>query len=388
MRSVNYKLICSLFLILAAGCVEPYLPPDGIGVGGQMVVDGFINASDKSVMVKLSRALTLADANVTPPETKATVKIVSSSGTEILLTESDNENRLGTYAASNLSLDPLAEYKLQVVTQSGSSFSSDYIKLRTSPAIDSLVWRPSDSGITFYVNSHDSENETRYYRWNYLETYEYYVPYISIFKKVGNLPVPRDSGEYVYRCWGTSPSTTILVESTTRLAQDIVSMFPVHTIRKGDRKLMRKARLIVQQHAISSDEFEFWQLIRKTTETLGGLFDPMPSQVLGNIHSDDNENEHVLGFFGGGFVTEKRIYVGLSDLPPELNTVDPSTLSCGDGGRAVPFAEVPSGVDANEVYVATYGNPVTLGYTVSSNSCADCTSYGGTNSRPPDWPIF
>lgn len=377
---------------MTAGCVEPYLPPDGIGVGGQMVVDGFLNATTKSVRVKLSRALTLADANQSPAESNASVKIESNKGTVYTLTETSDTSRPGIYTASNLVLDAGAEYTLKIVTESGRSYSSDPVKLRQPPAMDSIVWRPSKegiqpAGITFYVNTHDSEKNTRYYRWSFIESWEYTMQFYSFFKKDGsNRPVVRDSGEHVFRCYGSLPSTNIMVESTTRLSDDRVTMFPIHFIRRGDRKLQRKTRLIVQQYAITQSEFEFWQLMRKTTETLGGLFDPMPSQVLGNVHSDDNSSENVLGFFSGGFVTEKRIYVGLRDLPGYLSAVDPITSLCN--ARQVPLASIPQDVGINEEYVTTYGFPYIEGYLVAPAQCVDCTNLGGTNSTPPDWPTL
>ena len=384
------KLIRSLFvLLLATSCVESYLPPAGAGEGNQMVIDGFIDGTKNQATVKLSHAVALDDANQNPAESNADVTIVSSSGKEYPLTESSAENQRGIYSASGLVLDPGAKYQLRVTTSAGRSYSSDEISLLQSSSLDSLYWRPTDNftGINFYVNAHDSENNTRYYRWTFDETAEYFAPLYSIFKKgAGGNPFPRDSGEYVFQCWKTLPSTNIMIESTTRLANDVVSDFPLYFIPKASPKLATSYRMILTQRAISQVEYEFWSLMKKTTESIGGLFDPLPSQVLGNVHSDSDAGEHVLGFFTGGYTRQKTVYVLFSQLPEQLRVGSGEQMQCEV--RGVPLAEIPAGVDANEFYIATYGNPVTLGYTVASGPCADCTKSGGTNARPKDWPIF
>jgi len=370
-----------LFLFLLAGCVEPYYPPPGSGNGGQLVIDGYLNASKKSAVIKLSRAISLSETQPPPPERNASVKITSSSGTEYPLSEAKE----GIYQVTNMSLDAGATYKLHVVTESGASYSSEEIGLLQSPSLDSVSWRPTPDGVNFYVTGHDSEKNTRYYRWTFEETFEYNVALFSDYKKVNKLPVFRDPKDWVYSCWATYPSTNVIVASTLRLASDQVSMFPIYFVPKGSRKFSHHYRLIVQQHAITQQEFEFWQLIKKTTETLGGLFDPLPGAVLGNIHNDEDPIEPVLGYFSGGFAQEKTKYVGFLELPGNLRVIDPYDFDCT--GRLLYLDQLDK-ILPTEVFVQQFGTPL-MGYVVVDENCADCTKlYGGTNVKPEDWPIF
>jgi hypothetical protein len=345
------------------------------------VISGFINASNKSAIVNLSRSLQISDYRTVPAETKATVTIENSAGREYLLAETKD----GTYEGTNMSLDAAAHYTLHVRTKAGESFSSDEIDLLPAPILDSVSWAPASTGINWYVSGHASEKSTRYYRWIFDETFEYNVQYWSDYKKVNQLPVFRTPDEWVYTCYSSYPSTNVLVGSTKQLAQDAVSMFKIHFVPKGSIKLSHHYRMTVQQTSITEQEYEFWQQIKKTTETLGGLFDPIPGTVRGNVHNDDDESDLVLGYFSGGFVQEKIKYIKFLDMPGDLRVIDPLNFDCG--GRML-FLNQLTDIHQDEVYVQQVGTPV-YGYFVANEKCANCKSlFGGTNVKPEDWPIF
>jgi len=159
-------------------------------------------------------------------------------------------------------------------------------------------------------------------------------------------------------------------------------MYPIYFIDKGSRLLGRTYSMLVQQRPISRQEYEYWALIRKTTENLGGLFDPLPSQVTGNVHNEANSEETVLGYFSGAFVAEKRIFVTLYDLPDYLMTVEPWDFECEL--RFIPINQLDE--IGGDVFVEQVGQPPT-GFTAATQNCADCTTIGGGTSIPPSfWP--
>lgn len=360
-----------------AACVEPYPPPSSLAEVNYLVVDGFLNGTSRSAVVRLTRATPLAAAVPNPPEEDASVSVENIEGGSSTLSEVDE----GIYQVDNLDVSPSSSYRLRIVTKSGSSYVSDYVMIRNAPVLDSVSWRPEPEGTRFYVSGHDPSNSTTYYRYLFTETWEYRVPYYSFWKKVGGLPVFRDPiTEQVFTCWNSTLNTEVLTTSTRRLDSDIVSMFPINYIRKGSRMLSRTYSINVQQRAISQEEFEYWDQIRKTTESLGGLFDPLPSQVVGNIRSED-PGEVVLGYFGGAFVAEKRIFVNNADLPDDLMVVDGYDFTCEL--RFVPIDQPElAGADT---FVEQIGQPP-IGYTVAIPNCADCRSLGGENKEPSFWP--
>ena len=376
MKRITTISIFTLMLMMA--CVEPYAPQEIKSAENFLVVDGFLDGSSGSAKIKLTHAIALSENIPIPAEEGATVTVEPVKGATIPLSETDE----GVYTADNLTFDESTAYRLRVKTTGGTEYTSDYIKLKKSPSLDSVVWRGTGKGVQFYVNGHDPFNQTTFYRYVFTETWEFRATYVSDWMKIGGTPVFRNPiTEQVYTCWRTQDSQEVLTASTRKLNEDVVSMYPINFIPKGSRMLSRTYSIKVQQRAISQEEFEYWDLIRKTTESLGGLFDPLPSQVVGNVHNEDDPTEQVLGYFTGGYVQEKRIFVTMKDVPVDLQVVDPYDFPCET--REIPY-DKPE-LSGNDVLLSTIGIPPAL-WLVGTPNCSDCTTLGGNNIKPDFWP--
>jgi len=379
-RRSRLQLFFFLALLVMTACVDPYPAPGSLGNTKYLVVDGYLNASKDSVSVTINYSVPLDEGISSPPEEGANVSITSSSGESISLNEVDR----GLYVASNLTLNTSDNYKLHILTKAGTSYSSDAITLRPAPVIDSVSWKAElgtlEPGIRFYVSGHDPTGQTNFYRYLYTEEWEYRADFNSDFKKDGYMPVVRMPNEQVYTCWKGSHSTEVIIVSTKNLTSDVVSMLPMTFINYGSIQLSRMYSINVKQMAISQTEYEYWQLIKKTTESLGGLFDPLPSQVTGNVHNDNNDKEQVLGWFGGGYVAEKRIFVSVNDIPAQLQHVVKDVICETKYFKLSELNQV-----GDLVWVSSVGIPPT-GYTAASPACADCTFLGGDNKKPSYWP--
>jgi len=379
-RRNRLQLIFFFALLVMAACVDPYPAPGSLGNTNYLVVDGYLNASTDSVGVKLSYSVPLAEGVSSPPEEGANVSITTPGGESIALLEVDP----GLYTATGLTLNSSESYQLRVHTKAGKSYSSDAITLRPAAVIDSVSWRGEvgtlEPGTRFYVSGHDPLGMTNFYRYLYTEEWEYRSDFTSDFKKDGFTPVIRQPNEQVYTCWKGSQSTEIIIVSTKNLTSDVVSMLPVTFINYGSIRLSRMYSINVRQMAISEEEYEYWELIKKTTENLGGLFDPLPSQVTGNVHNDNDPKEQVLGWFGGGFVAEKRIFVSVNDIPSQLAHVNKEIICETKYFKLSELNQV-----GDLIWVSQVGIPPT-GYTAASPACADCTFLGGENKKPSYWP--
>src|SRR5688572_18737514 len=139
-RQQIFCLLMFLGLFVATTqCVDPYNPPEIKEVVDILVVDGFLNCSDKSVKVHLSKALALSDAGKPMPEVDATVWIEDENGSAQYLSEIQD----GTYLASAINIDMALQYRLFITTQDEARYSSDFIHLTTTPPIDSVSWKKS-----------------------------------------------------------------------------------------------------------------------------------------------------------------------------------------------------------------------------------------------------
>ncbi|HEX8060228.1 MAG TPA: DUF4249 domain-containing protein [Cyclobacteriaceae bacterium] len=367
----------AIFLLLFAGaCVEQYNPPrESSEFLGYLVVDGYLDGNTGNATVKLARSVTLNSYSALPYETDANVIVEIENGGSFSLKEGSN----GLYTANNVNFDSKSNYRLNVKTKHGSSYTSDYISLKKSPSFDSLVWRAEDTGIRFYVNGHDDTGGTKYYQYLFDETWAYGVPFVSHYKNIDGLPVKRRNNELVADCWDSRGSANVLIKSTNDLSKDVVSMFPIYFIKKGERKLLVLYSINVEQRALSEREYSFWTQIKRNNESLGGLFDPIPSQVTGNVRCDDN-SEPVLGYFTGGYSKQTRIFLKLDDLPKSLQSLDPLGYDCATWDFSLSRGEAIGA----QIYLDIHIPPNV--YFVTSPNCGDCISLGGDTIRPKYWP--
>ena len=370
------------------GCVDIYSPPSISGNPDLIVIDGFLNSSNGSATVRLSHSVSLDSEVLPPPEVLATVTVEMENGSSYSLQESDS----GRYFLNNMSINPSARYRLYVRTSGGNEYQSDYVQIRETPEIDSLTYEPAPGGLYINVNTHDPSGNTRYYRWDYVETWEYRSPVASTYFVKNLEVVPRAYNEYTYQCWRTVNSTNINVATTERLADDVVSQFHINYIPRGDYRISSAYSPLVTQRAISADEFAFWDQLQRTTESIGGLFDPQPGQVVGNIRALNSSNV-ALGYFTAGNATSKRFFINRFELPEYLQ-FQPIVPSCEADTICVrpPYkrtcAFFTDQLSGNEyIGTAIYAMGLTpVAYTLSNRRCTDCRALGGVLDKPEFWP--
>jgi len=368
-------MVISLFAV--GGCLESYYPPATNERVGYLVVDGYLNTTKSVATVKLSRTLGISIAESFPEESNAKVSIESDQGDIYPLNEMGN----GIYSQTGINAQDGKSYQLHIKTSDGNEYLSKNIQFKSSPSLDSIIWKPDADGITLHVNAHDDTNKTHYYKWNFVETWQYTSTFFSYFKFVDGVPTPRTPADYIFNCWKTAHEDQVLITSTVPLNADVVHDFPLVTIPRGSIKLSHRYSILVEQRALDDDAYNYWSLLKKTTENLGGLFDPLPSQVTGNVYNINNSNEPVLGYFGGGNAQEKRIFILFSDLPDHLQTYS-TGLYCTQG--LVPVGKLSA--NGGQVLINAVGTPVPTDFFVSTPDCSDCRVNGGSTIKPDFWP--
>ena len=380
---IRFKKIASfcLFLITISGCLDPYSPSHIEDSSDILVVDGFINTTDSVATVRLSHTVPMDTLSKARPEENAVVSIESDNQTIFSLQAEGN----GVYALHKTFFDPSSLYRVHVRTQPGKEYQSDFTALTTSPPIDSVTWAPQPAGIDILVNTHDPAANSRYYYWTYEETWEYAASFYSTYKLMDGEYFPRGIDEQIYRCWSSFSSNEIYVGTSSALADDVIRDFPVAYVPMLSTRLKLRYSILVKQRTLTKEAFDFWQQLEKTTEALGGLFDPQPYQLLGNIHSI-NDTQPVLGYFSGGSVADKRIFVDFTELPPHL-LVQRTPAPCNEERKVfIDIAEIPTTPNSVLLIDPVYqpGAGIT-GFFSADAFCIDCRLLGGTTQRPDFW---
>ena len=366
-----------LLALLLPACTDPYSPTILTAPRNFLVVDGFIN-SQGSTTIRLSRTFAISAMAKAPVEGKASLTIQDNTGMAYPL----QEKTPGTYVSAALALSPARQYRLHIRTLAGLEYASDYAPVKNTPPIDNVTWRIGSDGMTFYVSAHDDTQATRYYRWEYDETWETSSPFAPYLEYANHQIQPR-TVPLPSVCWVNVHSSVIQLAKTTALTKDVVSEFALRVLPRNTERLSRRYSLLVQQHALTKEEYEYWELLRKNTESIGTLFDPLPVQVTGNVHCLSNATETTLGFVGVHSLPEKRLFISRADLPISWPLVTGYE-------KCVPPDTVLARYVENVFGLGTVLplDPVTSksgrGYTAASAECVDCRTRGSA-TKPTYW---
>jgi hypothetical protein len=376
------KYLFILISILIGSCVDPYQPPEISSPNKYLVVDGFLNGSGTST-IRLARTQNLSDYKKPVAEVKATVKVEGENGGSQTFVDKGD----GTYTLAAGGLQVGQKYRLSIRTATLRNYESDYVTILRTPKIDEVSWQAKDQGVQFYVTTHDETNNTKYYRWEYEETWEYYSSDYSQFEYLNKAFVYRQDN--IYHCWRTEKSPAISVGSSTQLTQDVINKFPlVLVFNSTSNRLRIRYSLLVRQYALTQEAFEYWENLKKNTESLGSIFDPQPFQVIGNIHGVTDPNEPVVGYLGSHSVEEQRIFVTAQQLPQwriptGYESCDPDTFLLAPPPPEVAAADM---ADAGWLPISGVFSPtgVVYAYLMGPPACVDCRTYG-TNVKPVFW---
>jgi len=305
------------------------------------------------------------------------------------------ESGPGIYSANNLNLNSSLKYRIRINTTDGNRYVSDFVVVKNNPPVDSISWKLSAEGLQSYINTHDPQNNTRYYQWYYEETWQIttsYTPTLKYQTKISPSLGPQYSVVYkdsttfqpdqsIVNCWQFENPVSIYLGSTAKLSQDMVYL-PLAFIPRGSIKLGVMYSINLKQYSWTKEGYEFMERMKKNTESTGSVFDPQPSELKGNIRNVSDATEPVIGFFNISPVQEKRIFIRPSQVPGwgynpgcydvEIENISDSILRKGMG--LLPVGPVKQG---------PFGNIVT--FNATPPDCADCT-LRGTNKKPAYWP--
>jgi hypothetical protein len=373
MRKINF-LYYILILALFYNCIDPYNPPEITADRSYLVIDGNYLAGEVS-QVKLSLTQNLNEDTETSLIAGALVELEDKNKKSFKY----DESLPGIYQlpATDIPLNTLV--RLKIVWQ-GQQYLSQYVPVVPSPEIDSVNYTVEDDGIQFYVTTHDPDNNTKYYRWRYSETWELTSAFSSNF--VYDNGEIKNRTDNIYTCWNYEDSKEIYVSTSDNLAQDVIYLFPLHKVSANSQSLRIKYSVLVEQYALTREAYNYYKELKNNTENLGTLFDPLPFQLNGNFTNTSNPEEPVIGYFYAVNPTRKRIFVTPNDHDFFIRNNLTTTCELDTVLTANVPQEAVSKLIVSEYY-SEFG-PDVLGYLMASPRCVDCR-YRGTNIEPEFW---
>lgn len=387
---------CGGLALLGAlgGCVEPYAPDVIDAPTGYLVVDGFINGNGRSTFL-LARTAGLAATGAPAVEKGAQVVIADDAGGRYALREQAG----GTYVSDSLVLSTARQYQVRIARAvGGATYASDLVPLKVTPPIDRLGWTFDGAQVQLALSTHDPQQQARYYRWGFAETWEFNAAFPSVLEYDAGKQIIVERTTPIYTCWRTERSSAIKQGSTAQLSQDALTDQALLGISGRDERFKVRYSVLVSQYAETAAEFAYYEALRKNTEAVGTVNDPLPVQLTGNVHRVGDAQEPVLGFVGAHTTQTKRLFINRADLNLPGNWAFRTPY---DGCTKVDSAEILAPYDPRGVlYPQTlvFGNPANvpltlvrdpvngavMAYNGASRDCADCR-VRGSNVKPSFW---
>jgi hypothetical protein len=368
-----------LFLILLTSCIDEYWP-EMDRYENLLVVDGTLTDMPGPYTIRLSMTSRINSPQYNPLP-GCSVTLLDNTGNAEQLSETEP----GVYSTSVNGIQGVAgrQYKIQIVTPSGKTYSSPFEQLPAPVGIDSVYTEVTYhetadldhdiAGLQFYVDTYRSEHDSSYYFWQLEETYEFNSDFYLNYLWYGYFE-PFNNPDTFYTCWKTQHVDEFFTASTLNLTEPVLKKFPLHYVDTETRRLQVTYSLLVHQFTIDTSAYSYYDQVRYLMVTEGSLYEKQPYQVTGNVKNQDDPNEPVLGYFLVAGMDEKRIFIQRPEALPfyypvcEL-IVDMRSLS-----------EMPWGYWPIYISVDRYNQ---LGY--ASDPCFDCTANGGILEQPEFW---
>ncbi|RKD13313.1 hypothetical protein BCY91_10930 [Pelobium manganitolerans] len=371
-------LIPVVCLLAFFACKDAFTPEVEAKYKNLLVVEGFINIGEETT-IRLSRTADLQDWQSIIPEKNAEVRIEGDQGALVQGT-TDNNGRC-VLQTQNLKLTE--HYRLKLTDAKGKIYETDYLETKAAPEIDSVNYKLEGEGFRIYVNTHDQANKTRYYKWDYDETWEIRSDLKSYFEYKNGQVVNRDPNLNITYCWRNERSARILLGSTERLSEDRLTEMPINFVKGNAEKVAFTYSILVKQYGLTQQAYQYLRNIKKNTEQIGGIFDSQPSELKGNVYCVSDPQEQVLGWISAGSMTKKRLFITDKDKPIGRNWLYIRDCQAFN----ITKDSLDYYMNGNNGIVDNIGDRWLniIGYVIGDNNCIDCR-LRGSNIKPDYWP--
>ncbi len=397
-RTKSHIIYIILINFILNSCVES-INVDSNVFENAIVIEAIITNEFKHHQINLSRTLEL-NKKEPSPEINAEVKIIDGSQTVYLF----NEDTPGKYiSSSEFAAEAGTTYQLFITTNTGDSYTSNPLTLTNETQIGDVNSKSETNdgvlGVSIYANSFDPSGNSRYYRYEYEETYKIVAPFWSKLDAIVTSPteygtIPREKEERV--CYGSASSTGIIQTETSGFSEDRVTQKRVRFIPVDDFIITHRYSILVKQYVQSLESYTYFKTLKELSGSENLLSQNQPGFISSNIFSVNNTNEKVLGFFDVSSVSSKRIFFNFRDLFSAPQRLPPYFVSCEyyaplDNNSRTSLIEAIRSGDYKYYRLNDLGIegvpplvPDRGPYVFVIPECGDCTTVG-TNVVPDFW---
>ena len=313
-------VVCLFCALAITGCIDSFDPglPNSLSET-DLVVSGFISSDDEQHRITMSRTRPRRSQGLILFETGATVEIVDSNDNRHTLTEEQD----GIYVTNPAEFRTQVglSYQLQITLENGEQYESDFQQMLEPTPIAGLTYERNrrrelvrdferEQDFVDIIVDVDPTASPEFSQYEYRGTYATEVPFqgSSIC-----WPDPNDFpfSEFI-------PELTCYVFEWQRLPLNIFEM-PDPILQNANRatvipieldyKFLIGYQMDVIKSRLTEDYFEFLEELKGQRSLGGSIFDPPPTELVGNIRNINNPSQSALGFFSTVSRTVERMFI-------------------------------------------------------------------------------
>ncbi len=393
------KRVVFIFLIglgtFLNGCIETFPIEASSAFESALVVEATITNEEKQQAILLSRSYTL-DTIGPSPESNALVKVIDDKGNEHDFLEIEP----GRYLSSTMfAAQPGIGYQLIIKTSEGGAYRSETQVLPSSSEIDEVypVRETNDfgeDGMSIYVDATGTMGTQNFFRYEYEETFKIVAPFYNPQDIiVVNDQWPNFEYDLVERqsrpvCYGNRSSSSLILTNTDGQVENRIRRFQLKFLSSEDYVISHRYSILVKQYSQSSSAYSYYKTLRDFSQAENPFSENQPGFLEGNILSENNSDEKIIGFFDVSAVIKRRMFFNYTDFYPDeplppypsfCSVVAPNPGCSGEGSPGC----IPSLIRNIREQITVYYGPG-MGYEMVPFDCGDCTKLG-SNTVPDFW---
>ncbi|WP_421877412.1 DUF4249 domain-containing protein [Marinoscillum sp.] len=314
-----------IIIVILTSCIEQFDPNINESNSARLVIECLITNENAPHFATLSRTKSIDLSLGSERIPGAIVTIKDDLNNSFGLIELSN----GRYMTDTASFTPTVgrSYSLHVELPSGERYVSDMQEMLSPEPIGELTIM--NDVITSVSNNSDVESkvakvitnipssETPKYFWH-----EYEGVFAFETPKQGSEDCFYDSLETPppgppVRCFAFEEVSSKLNLYSNDELQTTETDNPTLFTFYPSFKFSIAYNMLIKRYRISKDVYNYFDQIRLQQEFGGSLFDPPPTEILGNMAKIDNPDEHALGMFIVATRTSKRTIIRPTDFKVE-----------------------------------------------------------------------
>ncbi len=389
---ISCRILILLWICtLMSSCIDPF-EIETENFEDILVINATITNEVKNQEILLSRTFKFEDDGPLS-EQGAAVKVIEDTSVEYIFEEASP----GTYrSVQEFAASSGKEYELSIQTSDGRSYISDKVTLPQETSINRVYPQriTNDSGVEglgIFVDTFDPTGNSQYYRYEFDETYRLvspkWYPFDLVVTREGTFffefdLVERSEGQRI--CYANNKSNNIKVTNTTIFEEDRITGLEVNFIPAEDIRIENRYSILVRQYVQSREANGFYEILSSFSQSESLFSQIQPGFLEGNIVSEDNADEKVLGYFDVSSVSEQRIFVDRDDFLADLPSFE---IECQIFRPEQGFSTlleyhmlISDFIDSNTVrYYSDIPLPPdgsTIPFTFVRRACGDCTTLG------------